>query len=196
VRKLKTKGFIFIISGPSGSGKTTLLVNVLKDKDLKKKITRSVSFTTRPKRSGERNGKDYIFISEKKFRELKRAKKILEWTKYLGYYYGTPKDIVDKQLKSGNSIVLCLDLKGAGVVKKLYPGQVETIFIVAPFLDVLHARIRNRCSRTAGREIRDRLNMARKELKAASRYDWCLLNQDLAQVTGELKEIISKKIFN
>ena len=116
------KGKIFVISGPSGSGKTTLAQSLLKDRKLKKKIARSVSFTTRPKRSGEKNRKDYFFIGKNDFKEKLKSKKILEWTRYLGYYYGTAKDFFEAQLVKSKAVVLCLDLKGAARIKKLYPG--------------------------------------------------------------------------
>ncbi|MFH1128148.1 MAG: guanylate kinase [Candidatus Omnitrophota bacterium] len=192
MREKKAK--IFVISGPSGSGKTTLLQHVLKDAALRKKLARSISFTTRHKRSGERNGKDYFFIGEKQFKALQKAKKILEWTKYLGYYYATPKELIDKQLKAGKHVALCLDVKGASLVKRLYPGNAVTIFVLPPSLEVLHQRIRNRCNKTKTKEIKQRVVLAKKELSAASNYDHCLLNQDLVTVTKELKAIINNEL--
>jgi guanylate kinase len=190
----KRTGLIFVISGPSGSGKTTLLKNVLREKRLKKKLARPISLTTRAKRSGEREGRDYFFISERQFKEQLRQKKILEWTKYLGYYYATPGQPVDKQLKGGKNIILCLDLKGASRIKELYPRNTITIFVKPPSLDVLTHRIRNRCHKTKAKEIEERVRLAKKEVSAASGYDYCLTNQDLACVTGELSEIILDNI--
>ncbi|MFA5287672.1 MAG: guanylate kinase, partial [Candidatus Omnitrophota bacterium] len=84
---------IFVLSGPSGSGKTTLRDLLLKDKALKKIFVKSISLTTRPARLGEKKGRDYFFINESTFRSLRKNKRILEWTRYLGYYYGTEKDL-------------------------------------------------------------------------------------------------------
>jgi len=190
----QNKAQVFVISGPSGSGKTTLLSSVLKEKALQKKFARSVSITTRPRRSKEQNGIDYFFISEAEFKRSLRAKKILEWTRYLSYYYGTPKEFVDKQLKTGKNILLCLDFRGASRIKKLYGNNCTTIFILPPSLTELTTRIRKRCHLTKTEEIERRLQLAKEEISTASKYDYCLLNDNLRTVVEELKAIITKKI--
>jgi len=189
------KGLIFILSGPSGSGKTTLLKELLRNKDLKGKLVRSVSLTTRPKRSGERQKKDYFFISEEQFRQAQKAKKILEWTKYLGYYYATPKDFVDWRLQDAKNLILCLDLKGAFILKRRYPQNTVTIFVMPPSLDTLLGRITRRCHKTRDEEVRRRLELAQEEVRAAARYDYCVVNKNLSEATGQLKDIILKKLL-
>lgn len=185
---------IFIISGPSGSGKTTLVKDLLKNQAVKNKLVKSVSLTTRPRRSGERKGRDYFFISEKEFSQLRKAKKILEWTCYLGYYYATPKDFIEKKLAEGKSLVLCLDLKGALKIKGAYPKDTITIFIVPPSLKALRQRIEKRCDKTRKKEIRERLKYARREILAARRYDYCLVNKNLVDTVKELKNIVLREI--
>ncbi|HPT39776.1 MAG TPA: guanylate kinase [Candidatus Omnitrophota bacterium] len=185
----KKPGKIFVISGPSGSGKTTLLTKLLQEKQIRKSLIKSCSMTTRPKRSGEREAKEYFFVTLAEFRRLLKAKKILEWTRYLGYYYGTPKEPLEKQLTKGKSVGLCLDLKGARIFKKLYPDNTVTIFVLPPSLSVLKERIQNRCRRTNPQEIRQRLLMARRELQSAGKFDYCILNQNLAAALKELKRI-------
>jgi len=187
-------GNIFVISGPSGSGKTTLLKTLLKDKQLNKLLVKSISFTTRPKRSGEKNKRDYFFVTEKQFRQEQKAKKILEWTKYLGYYYATPKDFVESQLAAWKHIVLCLNLAGALTLKRLYPKNTVTIFILPPSLRTLKNRIGRRCSKTKKEEIKQRLKLAREEITCSSRYDYCLVNNELHQAVKTLKDIILKEI--
>lgn len=189
----KIKGLIFVISGPSGSGKTTLLKELLKDKQLKKRVTKSVSFTTRAKRSGEKDKKDYFFISRARFKEELKAKKILEWTRYLGYYYATPKDSVERQLKKGRHVILCLDLKGAFKIKRLYPKNTVLIFIIPPSLETLRKRIAARCNKTKKEEIKERLKLARLELLASCRYDCCLVNKNLQQAARELRQVILRE---
>jgi guanylate kinase len=191
--KLK-KGHIFVISGPSGSGKTTILSGILKSGVLKGKLTRSISLTTRQKRSGERQGRDYFFVSDKEFKRLRKAKKILEWTRYLGYYYATPKDFIENKLKQGKYVFLCLDLRGALKLKRVYGADCTSIFILAPSLDELHRRITSRCHLTKAEEIRGRLSLADKEVKMAGRYDFRLMNKDLQQAGNELKRIVLNKI--
>jgi guanylate kinase len=182
-------GKIFVISGPSGSGKTTLLSRLIQDKKIAKTLVKSCSVTTRPKRSKEREGKEYFFVLPQEFRRLLKAKKILEWTRYLGYYYGTPKEPLEKQLAKGKNVGLCLDLKGARILKKLYPGNTVTIFVLPPALSVLKERIQNRCRHTNQREVTQRLRLARRELRAAGEFDHCVLNQNLQLALKELKEI-------
>ncbi|MFH0739063.1 MAG: guanylate kinase [Candidatus Omnitrophota bacterium] len=185
---------IFVISGPSGSGKTTLLKKLLKGAFLKGQLIKSVSLTTRPKRPGEGAKRDYIFISEGEFLALLRAKKILEWTKYLGYYYGTPKDFIEEHFKQGNNLLLCLDLKGALKIKRLYPKNTATVFIVPPSLGALKQRIIKRSGKIKQEELRQRLGLARDELLAKGRYDYYLVNKDLSIATEKLKKIITKEL--
>lgn len=193
-KQVKKQGLIFIISGPSGSGKTTLAESLLGDAALKNKLVRSVSLTTRPRRSGERDKKDYFFISEKRFKRELKAKKILEWTKYLGYHYATPGDFIEGQLYKAKNIILCLDLKGAFTLKRQCPRNTVTVFVVPPSLDTLLHRITGRCNKTKKEEVRQRLELAREELAAAGRYDYCVVNKDLSQARKELKGIILKEI--
>ena len=188
------QGLIFIVSGPSGSGKTTLAKRLLGNKTLKNKLVRPVSFTTRPKRSGEQDAKDYFFINEKRFRQEQKEKKILEWTKYLGYYYATPKDFIERQLDKAKHVILCLDLKGAFTVKRQYPRNAVTIFVVPPSLDALLHRITSRCNKTKEEEVRQRLTLAKQELTACDRYDYCVVNKDLNQAIKQLQGIILKEI--
>ncbi len=193
-KKPPLPGEIFVLSGPSGSGKTTLLNHLLEDRFLSRKLVKSVSYTTRPRRSKERGRRDYFFVTKQQFEKAKKAKKILEWTRYLGYYYATPKDFVDKQLSKGKNIVLCLDRRGAFQVKRLYPQNTVTIFVAPPSLESLHQRISGRCPKTGKDEIRGRLRLARKEVRDSSRYDHRLVNKELAQAVKRLKSIIVKEI--
>jgi len=195
VKKEKnTSGKIFVISGPSGSGKTTLLTSLIKDKKISKLLTKSCSVTTRPKRSKEKEGKDYFFVSKADFRNLVKTKKILEWTKYLGYYYGTPRGPLESQLARGKSLGLCLDLKGARILKKIYPENTITVFVLPPSLDVLKNRIQNRCRQTNKNEVTQRIGLARKELLATSSFDHCIMNQNLKVALRELKKIFFQAI--
>lgn len=192
--KKSARGKIFVVSGPSGSGKTTIVARLLKKAVFKGSLTRSVSYTTRPKRSGEKEGRDYFFISPARFQQALREKKILEWTKYLGYYYATPKELFARQLAQGKSVILCLDVKGALRVRAAYPGSTVTIFVLPPSLGVLGKRMRSRCSRTKKAEIQSRIRLAAKELLAANKYDYCLVNQNLDKAVRELKTIVLDKL--
>ena len=144
---------------------------------------------TRRRRSREEEGKDYFFVSGARFLRLRRAKKILEWTRYLGYYYGTPKGPLEKQLKGAKNVGLCLDLKGARILKKIYPHNTVTIFVFPPALNVLKERIKNRCRQTNQQEVAQRMLLARRELQAAGKFDHCIFNQNLPMALKELKSI-------
>ena len=111
----------------------------------------------------------------------------------MGYYYATPKDFVDEQIRKNRHIILCLDLKGAARIKRLYPENSVTIFILPPSLEALRKRIEGRCNRTKKEEIRQRLKLARQELLASRKYDYCLVNRSLQKAVNELKRIILKE---
>jgi len=187
------EGKILVISGPSGSGKTTLRDCLLKDKKVKSLFAKSVSFTTRRKRTGEINGRDYFFISDNEFNKKLRANKILEWTRYLGYYYATSRDFVSARLKKGENIILCLDLKGALKVKKLFPKNSVTIFIKPPSIKELKRRIEQRCTKTDKKEILKRLKLAKTEILSAPRYDYMVVNKNLKQACNKLQGIVLKE---
>ena len=195
-RERDKQGLIFIVSGPSGSGKTTLVKKLLGNKTLKNKLVRSISLTTRPKRSGEQDKKDYFFASDMRFNQERKAKKILEWTRYLGYYYATPRDFVERQLSRARHVILCLDLKGAFSIKRRYPHNTVTIFVIPPSLNTLLHRMTARCNKTKEEEVKQRLELAREELAVAARYDYCVVNKDLNQATKQLQGIILKEITN
>lgn len=190
----KKQGLIFVVSGPSGSGKTTIRDRLLKDRELRHSLVKSISFTTRPKRSGEKNRRDYFFINEKQFRKNLKVKKILEWTKYLDYYYATPRDFVDRQLKKGRNIILCLDLKGAASIKRIYPENTVRVFVKPRSLEELRDRIQRRCLKAKKTEIKNRIRLAKKEILSSSDYDYCIINDDLERAGKELKGIILGEI--
>lgn len=188
----RNKGLIFVLSGPSGSGKTTLARTVLKQPRLKPIFLRPVSFTTRPKRPGERQGRDYYFVSTKEFQELRKAKKILECTRYLGYDYGTPGNVIRQASGKGLHLILCLDAKGARFVKRAYPGRVITIFVKPPSLSIARERILSRSAATKVNELTQRLQLANQELGYASRYDYCLVNDNLNKSIRQIQGIIRR----
>lgn len=190
----KKIGLIFVICGPSGSGKTTLRDRLLRSRELRKKFVKSISLTTRSKRSGERQGREYFFITHEEFRRKLKAGKILEWTRYLGYYYATPCEFFKSQIQKGENLLLCLDLKGTLALKRIYPKQAVTIFILPPSLEALRSRIEGRCSKTKKGEINQRLRLARRELLLSSRHDYSVVNINLAQAVKELKGIILGEI--
>jgi len=137
---LNREGKIFIISGPSGSGKTTLYKQLLSGG---KRLVKSISFTTREMRPGEKCGKDYVFVSRKMFLYKERSGHFLESEKVFGNYYGTPYKNVRELLAVGKNVLLCIDVKGAKTVCRKFPQTVR-IFIKAPSLKDLKKRLEKR----------------------------------------------------
>src|SRR3990167_10236337 len=142
------KGKIIIISGPSGSGKTTLQKELLAGKKFRARLMKSISATTRPRRSGEKNGRDYLFLTRKQFLDKIRKGYFLEWQKVFDHYYGTPGNYVERLLKKDKNVLLCIDVKGAAVVRRACPEAV-TVFIKAPSLSILKKRLKARGSESA-----------------------------------------------
>lgn len=183
-----------MVSGPSGSGKTTLARRVLESRALKGKLFRSVSFTTRLRRSGERNKKDYVFLSPAEFLKMRRAGKFLEWTRYLGQYYATSREFLDRQLARHRHIILCLDARGARSIRGQYPRESVTIFVLPPSRRELSGRIKNRCHKTRDEEVSRRLELAKDEMRLAGNYDYRLVNKKLPLAISRLRQIILKEI--
>jgi guanylate kinase len=179
---------IVIISGPSGCGKTTLHKALLVCPLLKGKLVKSISATTRPKRRGERSGRDYMFLSTKTFEERIKKGYFLEWEKVFDHYYGTPKKPALDLLKKGINVLLCIDVKGARTVAREFP-QALKIFIKAPSLKVLEARLKARGSETR-ESLGVRLKIARRELKEATHYNHVVINADLNKALRSLENIV------
>jgi len=186
------KGKVIILSGPSGSGKTTLYKKLLDDKRFKVKLARSISVTTRPKRRGERHGRDYFFVSPKMFLYKKRRGHFLESENVFGNQYGTPLSGVKQLLRSGKNALLCIDVKGARTVRRKLPDAVS-VFIKAPSMGALSKRLKERGSdRTAAVEVR--LKTARSELKEAKKYEYTVINDRLDTAYRRLVKIIEAEI--
>lgn len=182
------KGKFIIVSGPSGSGKTTLHKALLESQRLKGKLVKSLSATTRPRRQGERHGRDYLFLDTDVFEKRIGQDYFLEWEKVFDNYYGTPKRQALNLLKKGINVLLCIDVKGAKQVREKYP-QAVSIFIKTPTIKILEDRLRKRASETH-ETLSARLKVARAELKQAKHYDYQLINGHLGRATKELEKIV------
>ena len=175
---------LFVISGPSGVGKTTLVRGLLLDDPL---LVRSVSATTRAPRPDEKAGRDYFFVSRDDFETMK-AEKLIEWAEVHGELYGTPRPFVEERLAAGRDVVLNIDTQGGDRVKRSFPGAVM-IFILPPASSELEKRLRGRGDLSA-EELGVRLANARAEMSACSRYDYLVVNDNLARAGAELAAIV------
>jgi len=186
----KKGGRVFVISAPSGSGKTTLCKRLLSDA---LGLVHSVSVTTRRPRPGEKDGADYHFVSQKKFKYLIRNKAFLEYEENFGQLYGTPKRYIDAMLKEGRSVILSIDVKGAMKVRKAFGKKSILIFVLPPSMKVLKKRLEMRKSDGAD-DIRRRLAFAKKEISYKGRYDYTVINDRLDTAHRKIRDIIAKEL--
>ncbi len=181
------KGLILVVSAPSGAGKSSILKEFLK---VHTGFKFSVSVTTRKKRPGEAEGKDYHFISEEEFRRKIDNHEFLEWENFFGNYYGTLKADVESIINSGEDILLEVDVNGALNIKKFF-NEALLVFILPPHVSELEKRLRKR--KTEDEEtIKTRIARAEKELSAAPYFDYRIVNDELHRAAQELIEIINK----
>lgn len=186
----RQKSFLWVVSGPSGSGKTTLCNKLLRNKRLD--IARSVSLTTRSIRRGEKNYKDYVFVSKAEFLQKIKSRDFLEWKKVFGNLYGTSKKLVYSFLNKNIDVLMCIDVKGALEIKKKFPERSISIFVVPPSAKELARRTRKR-AREDKAEIQKRLAFAQTELSFAKRYDYIIVNDNFSKALKELESIIITK---
>ncbi len=179
------KGHIFIISGPSGAGKTTLIRSLLREMS---GLRQCITYTTRARRPGEREGIDHYFVDEPAFTRLIEAKRLAEWAEINGYHYGTPKAGIDAITAAGGNAVIDIDIKGAAAIKSLYPEAVS-IFIKPPSASVLRERLGTRGETD---RLDKRLQRVALEMEQAPRYDHVVVNDSLERAIGSVKAIITK----
>jgi len=153
---------------------------------LNRKFAFSVTCTTRSRRPGEVEGKDYFFVTIPQFLKLREEGKLLEWAKVHGNYYGTPVKSVMAVLEKGRIPVMTIDVKGARSVKKIFPEAV-TVFLLPPDLKTLVQRLRGRGE--APENVAVRLETARSEIKVASGFDYLVINDRLPETIREVAAI-------
>src|SRR5947208_1373675 len=182
-------GILYIISAPSGSGKSTL-VNELRK--FVPNLEFSISYTTRPPRGSEQNGREYYFISRDQFERMIRNDEFLEYADVFGNYYGTAKSVLNQAAERGNDLLLDIDVQGERQVKQKMP-QAVSIFVLPPSRRELESRLRKRSlSENVHSEevIRRRLDTARKEIENYPNYDYILVNDRLEQSVDRLQAIV------
>ncbi len=187
---MSSKGKLVVISGPSGVGKSTIVKEVLS----RCGATFSVSATTRPKRKGEVDGKDYNFVSRDEFEKRIADGEMLEWAEVFGEYYGTPAVSVEESVADGKTVLLDIDVQGGIQVHQKKPDA-KFIMIVAPDVDELASRLRGRGSENA-EALKRRLNKAQEEIDTARKsgvYEFYVVNDELEKAIGQVIEIINEE---
>lgn len=182
---------LIVISGPSGSGKGTIIKEVMKKIP---DLIYSVSYTTRPKREGEIEGKDYFFISKDEFEKLIDEDFFIEWAKVYDYYYGTSKEFVLNNLNDNKDVILEIEIQGAKKIREIYDKKnVIFIFIAPPDFKELEKRIMNRKRGETEEEIKKRMNFAKKEIEESKNYDYIIINDNINKAVKKIVNIINKE---
>lgn len=176
---------LFVIAAPSGAGKTTLVhATVINSPDLRF----SISYTTRPQRSNETNGKDYHFVDRDRFEALRAENDLLESATVFDNLYGTSRKQVEKILADGHNVVLEIDWQGAQQVRESMPDCV-TIFVLPPSLAELERRLRDRRT-DSDAVIERRLRDAVGDMGRWDEFDYVIINDDLDQAVAELEAVL------
>lgn len=178
-------GTLIIVTAPSGAGKTTL-VRALLERD--RRVRLSVSFTTRPPRPDEQDGREYHFVDVATFRELRDRGEFLEWAEVHGNYYGTSGIWLRDQIAAGHDILLEIDWQGAQQVRKVFTDAVG-VFVLPPSLDVLEERLRGRGT-DSDDVITRRLLAARSEMRHVGEFDYVILNNELRDAIDDLVAVV------
>ena len=176
---------LFVISGSSGVGKGTVIKAFLAKHP---EFQLSISCTTRKKREGEVDGKNYFFLSTDEFQNCVQNNEFLEWAEFSGNFYGTKRDFVEKCLKNETNLILEIDTKGALNVKKLMPEAV-LIFIAPPSFEELEARLRGRHTETE-EAIQKRLASIKLEIENSKYFNFNVINDTVENAVMALEEIM------
>jgi guanylate kinase len=177
---------LLVVAGPSGVGKGTIVARL---RQRFPELWESVSFTTRPARPGEVDGRDYCFVSRSDFEALVAADGFLEWFEVFGDLKGTPKGPVEDHLAAGDDVLLEIDVQGALKVRDVFPDAV-LVFVRPPSLAELRHRLEGRGTESEDSLVR-RLAEAEGELARAPEFDFVVVNDDLERVVGEVAGILS-----
>ncbi len=179
------KATLVVLSSPSGGGKTTICREILKKH---KDYLYSVSATTRKKRRSEKEGRDYYFLSQGQFSQIKQRRGFVEWAKVHGEYYGTLRKFVDQAQKERRAALFVLDVQGGMALKKKYP-QSALIFLLPPSLKELERRLIKRGTDDVD-QVKERLRTALREVRFWSKYDYVVINKDLEETARSVEKII------
>jgi guanylate kinase len=183
---VERRGLMFVLSSPSGAGKTTLtrmLIDEISD------LRMSISVTTRPMRPGERDGKDYYFVDQKKFDEMVANDELLEWAKVFDNCYGTPKAPVETALANGHNVLFDIDWQGAQQLYSRAPQDVVSVFILPPSVQALEQRLHTR-AQDSEEVIRGRMKKAGDEMSHFDAYDYIVVNDNIGIAFEAVKSIL------
>ncbi len=180
-----SRGLLFVVTAPSGAGKSSLIEALLKEDP---SLTLSVSYTTRPPRPGERNGREYHFVDDATFMAMLERGEFLESAQVHGCRYGTSHAVIRDTLERGRDLVLEIDWQGAQQVRRLHPEGIG-IFILPPSVAELERRMRAR-AQDSEEVIRRRLESAEEEMSHAPEFNYVIINKDFDEAKRDLQAIV------
>ena len=186
-KKIARRGLMFVLSSPSGAGKTTLsrlLLNADGGVEL------SVSVTTRPKRRGEIDGRDYHFIDRARFEAMVVKGELLEWAEVFGHRYGTPRQPVIKALRAGRDVLFDIDWQGTQQLREKARDDLVSVFILPPSVRELERRLKRR-AQDARAVIVSRMAKAAGEMSHWPEYDYVIVNREKAEAFAEVRAILA-----
>jgi guanylate kinase len=183
---VERRGLMFVLSSPSGAGKTTLSRMLVAEIPA---LQMSVSATTRPKRPGEVDGKDYYFLDQKRFDAMVANGELLEWATVFGHCYGTPRAPVEASLAAGKDVLFDIDWQGTQQLRSRSPNDVVSVFILPPSATDLEKRLHTR-AQDSEEVIRGRMKKAGDEMSHFDAYDYIVVNDNIGIAFESVKSIL------
>ena len=184
--KITRRGLMLVLSSPSGAGKTSICKKLL---EREKELKLSVSATTRTRRLGEVEGKDYQFISISEFEMRIKKAQFLEYAKVFGHYYGTPSHLVENGLRSGRDVLFDIDWQGTQQLKAKARQELVSVFILPPSIKELEKRLFKRAQDTI-EVVAERMSKSANEMSHYPEYDYVIINYDLNQSVQQVQSIL------
>jgi guanylate kinase len=183
---MERRGLMFVLSSPSGTGKTTLSRLLM---ERVSGLSMSVSATTRPKRPGEVDGKDYLFVDDARFEEMVKRQELLEWANVFDNRYGTPRAPVEAALSAGRDVLFDIDWQGTQQLREKARADVVSVFILPPSAADLEKRLNSR-AQDSDDVIRKRMSRASHEMSHWAEYDYIIINHDIDEAFAEVQSIL------
>jgi guanylate kinase len=186
-KKIARRGLMLVLSSPSGAGKTTLSRMLLK---ADRNVELSISVTTRPRRRGEVDGRDYHFIDLPRFKKMVKAGQLLEWAEVFGHSYGTPRRPVEKALRDGRDVLFDIDWQGTQQLREKARDDLVSVFILPPTIRELERRLQRR-ARDSRDIIGSRMAKAAGEMSHWPEYDYVIVNHHVEEAFIEVRAILA-----
>ena len=180
------RGLMLVLSSPSGAGKTSICKKLLQQDT---SLVLSVSATTRKRRPGEVEGKDYQFLSTQEFESRINKSQFLEYAKVFGNYYGTPAQLVERSLKSGVDVLFDIDWQGTQQLKARARQDLVSVFILPPSIKELEKRLFKRAQDTS-EVVANRMSKSASEMSHYPEYDYVIINHDLDKSVQQVQSIL------